>query len=154
MNFINQAFAAEEKTSMTTAAPTTAETTTTATTAVADSSASAAGMAGSADPLFMNIAMVLLMGLMFYLLLIRPQQKRYKEHSEMLGRLDRGTKVITQGGLVGVIEKKISDSEVVIDFGNGVKMSVMRSYILGRYEDSVRANIANDASQKKDKSSK
>ncbi|HAJ90504.1 MAG TPA: preprotein translocase subunit YajC [Rhodospirillaceae bacterium] len=143
MNLINQAFAAED------AVPTPA--TTTATTAVVDPVATTAS---TADPLFMNIAMVLLMGVMFYLLLIRPQQKRYKEHNLMLGMLDKGNKVITQGGLVGVIEKNISDSEVLIDFGNGVKMSVMRSYILGRYEDSIPSAAANDASKKKDKSSK
>lgn len=141
MNFINQAFAAED----------TAPASTTATTAIANAPATAAS---TADPLFMNIAMVLVMGVMFYLLLIRPQQKRYKEHNLMLGMLDKGSKVITQGGLVGVIEKTISDSEVLIDFGNGVKMSVMRSYILGRYEDSLPATVANDASKKKDKNSK
>ena len=137
MNFINQAFAAEEST--------------TATTSVADTPA---GAMSTADPLFMNIGMVVLMGVMFYLLLIRPQQKRYKEHNQMLGMLDKGSKVVTQGGLVGVIEKKISESEVLIDFGNGVKMSVMRSYILGRYEDAVPSVAANDASKQKDKSSK
>lgn len=139
MTFINQAFAAD--------APTTA----TATTAVAD--APPATTVSTSDPLFMNIAMVLVMGVMFYLLLIRPQQKRYKEHNLMLGMLDKGSKVITQGGLVGVIEKNVNDSEVLIDFGNGVKMSVLRSYILGRYEDSI-PSAANDASKKKDKNSK
>jgi preprotein translocase subunit YajC len=139
MNFTSQAFAAEETVQ------------TTSTTAVADKQATTAS---TSDPLFMNIAMVLLMGVMFYVLLIRPQQKRYKEHNLMLGMLDKGSKVITQGGLVGVIEKNISDSEVLIDFGNGVKMSVMRSYILGRYEDSVPSTAANDASKKKDKNSK
>jgi len=73
----------------------------------------------------------------------------------MLGKLDKGSKVVTQGGLVGVIEKVVSDHEVVVDFGNGVKMNVMRSYILGRYEDSLpNKGAANDASKAKDKSSK
>ena len=141
MNFINQAFAADET-------PTTTATTTTA------ADAPAATIASTSDPLFMNIAMVLVMGVMFYLLLIRPQQKRYKEHNLMLGMLDKGSKVITQGGLVGVIEKVVSDHEVVVDFGNGVKMNVMRSYILGRYEDSVPSNVANDDSKKKSKQEK
>src|SRR3989338_3086132 len=136
MNFISQAYAADETTTATVVADTPVTT------------------APAADPLFMNIAMVLVMGVMFYLLLIRPQQKRYKEHALMLGMLDKGIKVITQGGLVGVIEKNISDSEVLVDFGNGVKMSVMRSYILGRYEDSLPKSVANDASKKKDKNSK
>lgn len=140
MNFISQAFAAEDTT-----------TATTATTAVATTPATAAP---AADPMLMNIAMVLVMGVMFYLLLIRPQQKRYKEHNTMLGLLDKGSKVVTQGGLIGVIEKAVSENEVLVDFGNGVKMNVMRSYILGRYEDSVSNKVANDASKAKDKSSK
>lgn len=107
------------------------------------------------DALMMNIGMIAVLGIMFYLLLIRPQQKRFKEHANMLGGLDKGAKVVTQGGLVGVIEKSISDHEVVVDFGNNVKMNMMRSYILGRYEDSMPSvKVANDDSKKKDKSSK
>ena len=68
----------------------------------------------------------------------------------MLKKLDKGSKVITQGGLIGVIEKVVSDHEVVVDFGNGVKMNVMRSYVLGRYEDSLPTQVANDVSKKKD----
>jgi preprotein translocase subunit YajC len=74
---------------------------------------------------------------MFYLLLIRPQQKRFKEHAAMLSKLDKGTKIVTQGGLVGVIDKDVSEHEVMVDFGNGLKMTVMRSAIMGRYEDAL-----------------
>jgi preprotein translocase subunit YajC len=139
MNFINTAFAAEENT---------AATTTSTSTEVPTEAGLPEGAAG--DALMMNIGMVVLMGVMFYLLLIRPQQKRYKEHNEMLKKLDKGSKVITQGGLIGVIEKVVSDHEVVVDFGNGVKMNVMRSYVLGRYEDSLPTQVANDVSKKKD----
>ena len=142
MTIINQAFAAEE-----TAAAT-------ATTGVTTTAPSVSSAIASGDPLMMNIAMVVVMGVLFYLLLIRPQQKRYKEHSDMLGKLDKGSKVVTQGGLVGVIEKVINEHEVVVDFGNGVKMNVMRSYILGSYEDSLPKKAANDATKAKDKSSK
>lgn len=142
MTFISKAIAAED------VAPASTQTST-GTEVPAKLPATPAG-----DPLMMNIAMVLVMGIMFYLLLIRPQQKRYKEHNEMLGKLDKGSKVVTQGGLVGVIEKAISDHEVLVDFGNGVKMSVMRSYILGKYEDSIPSKVANDDSKKKDKNSK
>ncbi len=138
MNFINDAYAegvATETSTSTTAPDTLPEPKT-------------------GDALMMNIGMVLVMGIMFYLLLIRPQQKRYKEHNDMLGKLDKGAKVVTQGGLVGTIEKVTSDHEVLVDFDNGIKMSVMRSYILGRYEDSVPGKVANDDSKKKDKTSK
>jgi len=139
MKLISQAFAADEVVQ-----------TTTATTAVP----AKAPDVPAGDPLMMNIAMVLVMGVLFYVLLIRPQQKRYKEHNDMLGKLDKGAKVVTQGGLVGVIEKTISEHEVLVDFGNGIKMSVMKSYILGKYEDSIPSKIANDDSKKKGKNSK
>ena len=140
MKLIGQAYAADE------AVPTTTSTT--------EVPSGPVPTVPTSDPLIMNIGMVVVMGALFYLLLIRPQQKRYKEHNDMLGKLDKGSKVVTQGGLVGVIEKSISDSEVLVDFGNGIKMSVMRSYILGRYEDSLIGSVANDASKKKDKNSK
>lgn len=138
MNFINDAYAADEVT----------ETSTSTTTP------DAMPVPKTGDALMMNIGMVLVMGIMFYLLLIRPQQKRYKEHNLMLNKLDKGSKVVTQGGLVGTIEKIISDHEVQVDFDNGIKMNMMRSYILGRYEDSVPSKVANDDSKKKDKTAK
>ena len=75
---------------------------------------------------------------LFYVLLIRPQQKRFKEHNNMLNQLTKGEKIITQGGLIGKIEEITSDNEMVVDFGNNVKMSVMRSSVLGRYDDHVK----------------
>lgn len=126
---------------------------TTATTAV-PSTPQGVAPPSQGEALLMNVGMVLVLGVLFYLLLIRPQQKRYKEHNEMISKLDKGVKVVTQGGLVGVIEKVISDYEVVVDFGNGTKMTVMRSYVLGKYEDSLPNNVANDDSKKKDKNSK
>jgi preprotein translocase subunit YajC len=85
----------------------------------------------------MNVGMVLILVVLFYLLMIRPQQRRFKEHAEMLQKLDKGSKVVTQGGLVGVIEKIVSDNDVLVDFGNGVKMTVLRSSVVGRYEEQI-----------------
>lgn len=145
MDFINSAYAAD-----------TAPVAPTATTEVPSSNSPQPGMPSQGDALIMNVGMVVVLGILFYLLLIRPQQKRFKEHNAMLGLLDKGSKVVTQGGLVGVIEKKISEHEVVVDFGNNVKMTMMRSYILGKYEDNMpqSKSIANDDSKKKDKNSK
>ena len=141
MTIIHQALAAD-----------TPATTTTATVAVPPNDPAA--LPAPKDALLMNIGMVVVLGVLFYLLLIRPQQKRYKEHNDMISKLDKGVKVVTQGGLVGVIEKVVSDYEVVVDFGNGTKMTVMRSYVLGKYEDSLPNKVANDDSKKKDKNSK
>ena len=96
----------------------------------------------------LNMAMVLVMVVLFYLLLIRPQQKRFKEHANMLGNLDKGSKIVTQGGLVGTIEKEISEHELLVDFGNGTKIIAMRSAIMGRYEDALpKCKPANDAAK-------
>lgn len=102
----------------------------------------------------MNMALVLLLVAMFYFLLIRPQQKRFKDHANMLKKLDKGSKIVTQGGLVGIIEKDISEQEVLVDFGNSVKMTIMRNAIMGRYEDAVPAKPANDDKKSKEKSAK
>jgi preprotein translocase subunit YajC len=74
------------------------------------------------------IPMLLLMGLVFYFLLIRPQQKRAKEHKEMVDGLKRGDEVITQGGLLGKVAK-VADEEVTIELAEGVKVRVVRQTI-------------------------
>jgi|TARA_A100001391_G_scaffold168567_2_gene129144 preprotein translocase subunit YajC len=74
------------------------------------------------------IPMLILMGLVFYFLLIRPQQKRAKEHREMVEGLKRGDEVITQGGLIGKIAK-VADEEVTIELSEGVKVRVVRQTI-------------------------
>ena len=72
------------------------------------------------------IAMFVLM----YFLLIRPQQKRAKQHKEMLGALRRGDKIITSGGLTGSIVKVVEDSETVeVEIAKDVKVHIVRSMI-------------------------
>lgn len=73
-----------------------------------------------------NIGLILVMVAMFYLLLIKPQQKRFQAHKQMMDGLKKGDKVITAGGLVGKIDTIIDDKEVVIDLGNNVKVTAMR----------------------------
>ena len=76
-----------------------------------------------------NIGLIGVLVLMFYVLLIRPQQKRFQNQKEMLDALKKGDKVITAGGLVGKIDKLKSDEEVVIDLGSNVKVTAMRHTI-------------------------
>ena len=113
--FIKSAFAAAEQAADT------------ATTAAAPAMA-----AGSGFPQTIMFTVVLV--ILFYFLLIRPQQKRYKEHSDMLGQLGVGNKIVTQGGMIGTIDSIPSDKEVVVDFGNNIKMTVLRSSVMGKYE--------------------
>ncbi len=75
------------------------------------------------------IMLLLIFGIM-YLLLIRPQQKKMKEHAAMLEALRRGDQVITQGGLVGKIVKvKDEVNEVEVEIAKGVNVRVVKSTI-------------------------
>ncbi len=94
--------------------------------------ATAAASSGAAFPQTIMFTVVLVV--LFYFLLIRPQQKRYKEHSDMLGKLSVGDTVVTQGGAIGKIDSMPSDKEVIVDFGNNVKMTILRSSVMGKYE--------------------
>ena len=81
-----------------------------------------------------NMGLILVLVLMFYFLLIRPQQKRFQEHKEMLDGLKKGDKVVTMGGLIGKIDKLTNDEEVVVDLGNGLKVNAVRSSIQSKEE--------------------
>ena len=76
-----------------------------------------------------NMGLIVILVVMFYLLLIRPQQKRFQQHKQMLDGLNKGDKVVTAGGLVGKIEELKDDEEVVIDLGNGMKVTALRHTI-------------------------
>jgi len=95
----------------------------------------AAGAVPSTGDAFMaNMVLIFILVVMFYILLIRPQQKRFKEHTDMLRGLEKGAKVVTQGGLIGKIEKINDDGEVVLDLGNAQKVTIIRSAISSVYD--------------------
>lgn len=95
-----------------------------------------------------NIGLILVMVALFYVLLIRPQQKRFSEHKEMLGALKKGDKVVTAGGLVGKIDKLSGEDEVIIDLGNGVKVTALLSTIQAKTEKNIKTE--DKKSEKKD----
>lgn len=92
--------------------------------------------------LLQNVGMIVLLVVMFYILLIRPQQKRFKEHKEMIDALKVGDKVVTAGGLIGTLDKIIDKDEVVVDLGNGLKVTSVRSMIQTK-ADKTTANTNN-----------
>ena len=79
------------------------------------------------------IIILVLMFAMFYLLFIRPQRKRQKEHQDLMQELKRGDRVITAGGIYGVIES-VSEDSVVIKVESGVTMRVARGSVAGKRE--------------------
>jgi preprotein translocase subunit YajC len=64
-----------------------------------------------------------------YFLLIRPQQKKAKEHANMVSNLRRGDNVITQGGIVGKVAKVKEDGEIEVEIADGIKVRVIKSTV-------------------------
>ena len=71
---------------------------------------------------------LILIFVVFYFLLIRPQQKKQKQHREMLAALRRGDRVVTAGGIIGQI-MRVSDSELTLEIAPDVKVKVARGMI-------------------------
>lgn len=72
---------------------------------------------------------LVLIFVVFYFLLIRPQQKKAKDHRALLGALRRGDRVITGGGIIGTIVRVDGPEEVTVDIADGVRVRVVRSTI-------------------------
>ena len=70
---------------------------------------------------------LILIFVIFYFFLIRPQQKKVKEHKAMVEALKRGDKVITSGGLVGTVERVIDNEKVEVMISENVKVEIVRS---------------------------
>ena len=93
-----------------------------ATPAFAQAAGGPGGALGSFIPLILIFAIM-------YFLLIRPQQKKVKEHQAMVAALRRGDQVVTQGGLIGKVAKVKDDQEVELEIADGVKVRVVRNTI-------------------------
>ncbi len=89
--------------------------------------AQAAGDGGAGGML--QLLPLVLIFVVFYFLLIRPQQKKMKAHRTMVEALKRGDKVITGGGLVGTVTKAPDGGEVQVEIADGVRVKVMRHTI-------------------------
>jgi len=76
----------------------------------------------------LQIAPILLMVVLFYFMLIRPQQKRQKEHQAMLGNLKRGDSVVLSSGVLGKIVR-VEDKEVGVEIAQGVTVKVLKGMI-------------------------
>ena len=70
---------------------------------------------------------LILIFVIFYFFLIRPQQKKVKDHKAMVAALKRGDKVVTSGGIVGTVERVIDDEKVEVQISDNVKVEVIRS---------------------------
>lgn len=94
-----------------------------------------------------NIGFVLLLFIFFYLLMVRPQQKRMKEQQGMLDALSKGDKVITNGGLIGKITK-VNEQDVELEIAKDVKVNVLRYSVYKKYDQSEFAAKKEDTKKK------
>jgi preprotein translocase subunit YajC len=72
---------------------------------------------------------IVLIFVVFYFLLIRPQQKKMKQHKEMLAAVRRGDRVVTGGGIIGTVTKVIDENEVMVEIAEGLKVRVQRGLL-------------------------
>ena len=86
------------------------------------------GGGGNADMITSLLPFVLIFVIMYFLIL-RPQQRRVKQHAEMVKNVRKGDTVITSGGLVGRVTKVVDDDQVEIEVAEGVRVRQMRSMV-------------------------
>jgi preprotein translocase subunit YajC len=95
---------------------------------ITEAYAQAAPAAGGGSFLIQLMPFILILGIM-YLFIIRPQQKKLKDHREMIASIKRGDTVVTAGGMVGKVTKVIGDAELQVELAEGVRVRVIRSTI-------------------------
>jgi preprotein translocase subunit YajC len=83
---------------------------------------------GASDAGIMNIGMLVLMLVVFWFILIRPQRKRAKDHKAMVEALEKGAEVVTAGGIVGRITK-IGDGYVTLEIADNTEIVVQRQAV-------------------------
>ena len=112
---------------------------------------SAAGGAGGFS--LQGLLPFILIFIIFYFLLIRPQQKRVKQHKLMVESLKRGNKVLTAGGIFGVVTKAIDGSETVsVEISSGVTVELARQMISEvRGEEKIKAKAVENKTKTKSK---
>jgi len=92
------------------------------------SEAWAQGTGGGSDFLVQLFPLVLIF-IVFYFLLIRPQQSKLKQQREMLAGVKRGDRVVTGGGIIGLVTKVISDNEIQVELAEGVRVRVIKGTV-------------------------
>jgi preprotein translocase subunit YajC len=104
------------------------------------------GLFDSSNAMVQFLPLVLIF-VVFYFLLIRPQQKKQKDHRSMLEALRRGDRVVTGGGIIGTVNRVTGTEEVEVDIAQGVRVRVLRSTItsvLARTDPGAAREAANE----------
>jgi preprotein translocase subunit YajC len=89
----------------------------------------AQGAAGGGSDMLMSLLPFILIFVIMYFLILRPQQKRARQHQDLVKNLRRGDTVITSGGLVGKVTKLVDDDLVEVEISDGVRVRQVRSMV-------------------------
>ncbi len=92
-------------------------------------------MSGSGFAQFIPLILIFVI---FYFFLIRPQQKRVKEHKVMVQNLKRGDEVITSGGIIGTVDRVLEDDRIELSISEGVKVQVIKNTIQGHLKKEIK----------------
>lgn len=87
------------------------------------------GLGGDGGGMITSLMPLILIIVIMYFLVLRPQQKRVKQHQEMVKALRRGDTVVTSGGLVGKVTKVVDDDQIEVEIADGVRVRQMRSMV-------------------------
>jgi preprotein translocase subunit YajC len=85
--------------------------------------------AGGGSDMVMSLLPFILIFVIMYFLILRPQQKRSKQHQELVKNLRRGDTIITSGGLIGKVTKVLDDEQVEVEVADGVRVRQMRGMV-------------------------
>ncbi|MAE37547.1 MAG: preprotein translocase subunit YajC [Pelagibacteraceae bacterium] len=81
------------------------------------------------EQLFVQLMPLFLIFAVFYFLLIRPQQRRVKEHKAMVAAIQRGDKILTSGGMKGKVIRVINDFDIEVEISQGVNVTIVKSTV-------------------------
>jgi len=95
---------------------------------ITEAFAQTGGAASSSSSLIIQFAPILLIFVIMYFLILRPQRTKAKQHQEMVANVRRGDTVVTSGGLIGKVAK-VEDSEIQVELAEGVRVRVVRGTI-------------------------
>lgn len=118
----------------------------------ADAAADTATAASGSPGILVTMMPLVLIFFVFYLMVIRPQNKRIIDHRKMMQNLQKGDKIVTGGGLVATVKKVLNDDEVLIELNHGVEAVAVRQTIMtvreSNYRKTEEQKIAVEEAQK------
>ena len=91
--------------------------------------AQAAPAAGGSSDMLMSLLPFVLIFVIMYFLILRPQQRRVKQHQELVKNIRRGDTIVTSGGLVGKVTKVLDDEQVEVEIADGVRVRQVRGMV-------------------------